>query len=82
MRKPRPTKPSIRNMLTNAWLYIAGFAVIVTVMSEKIPRYRAYTIDGHLCRDCDSNTLKELNRKVKANPKAYFVRDNVKEKWL
>lgn len=51
-------------------------------MSEKIPRYRAYTIEGHLCRDCDSNTLKELNRKVKANPKAYFVRDNVKEKWL
>lgn len=32
MRKPRPTKPSIRNLLTNAWLYIAGFAVIVTVI--------------------------------------------------
>ena len=34
-------------------------------MSEKIPRYRAYTIDGQLCRDCDSNTLKELNKKKK-----------------
>jgi hypothetical protein len=51
-------------------------------MSEKIPRYRAYTIDGHLCRNCDSDNLRELNKKVKANPKAYFVRDNVKEKWL
>lgn len=49
---------------------------------RKIPRYRAYTIDGRLCRDCDSSTLEELNRKVKSNTKAYFVRDNVKEKWL
>ena len=49
---------------------------------EKIPRYRAYTIDGYILHNCDSNTLKELKRKVKANPKAYFVRDNVKEKWL
>ncbi len=51
-------------------------------MSKKLPRYRAYTIDGRLLRDCDSDTLRELNRKVEANPRAYFVRDNAKEKWL
>jgi len=32
MRKPRPTKPSMKTLLTNAWLYLAGFAVIVTVI--------------------------------------------------
>ena len=51
------------------------------------PRYRAYSIDGHICRDCDSETIDELNRKVKAHPKEckyqpFFVRGNVKEKWL
>lgn len=56
-------------------------------MKEQIPRYRAYTIDGHLCRSLDSDTLEELNRNIKNFPKnnnrqPYFVRDNVEEKWI
>lgn len=54
---------------------------------EHIPRYRAFTIDGHLCRRCDSETIEELNNRIKHYPKEckyqpYFVRDNVEEKWL
>lgn len=56
-------------------------------MKEKIPRYRAYTIDGHLCRSLDSDTLEELNHKVEHHPiecqyQPFFVRDNKKKKWL
>lgn len=56
-------------------------------MKEKIPRYRAYTIDGHLCRSLGSDTLEELNRKIEHHPiecryQPFFVRDNKKEKWI
>lgn len=56
-------------------------------MAKKIPRYRAFTIDGRLCTRCDSDTLKDLNHKIEhypedCNSQPVFVRDNVKEKWL
>ena len=54
---------------------------------EKTPRYQAFSIDGHICRPCCGDTLEELNHNIKKFPKGskrqpYFVRDNVKEKWL
>lgn len=54
---------------------------------EKTPRFQAYDIDGHICRPCCGDTLEELNRSINNYPigckyQPYFVRDNVKEKWL
>jgi hypothetical protein len=51
-------------------------------MSERLPRYSVYDIDGHIIRDCCADTIEELNAKMNSNPKAYFVRDNELEKWL
>lgn len=56
-------------------------------MSKKEPRYQAFSIGGYICRSCCGDTLKELIRNIKNFPKdnkrqPYFVRDNVKEKWL
>ena len=56
-------------------------------MSEKLPRYSVYSIDGHIVRNCCAATIEDLNSRIKKHPKeckyqTYFVRDNVKEKWL
>ena len=56
-------------------------------MSKKEHRYQAYTIDGHIVRPCHGDTLEELNRSInnystECKYQPYFVRDNVKEKWL
>lgn len=54
---------------------------------EKTPRYQAFSIDGHIVRPCHGDTLEELNRNIEHYPEVckyqpYFVRDNVKEKWI